>query len=94
MYRHLFVVNYAQTFRNSHIYRIGANLWYWSRHSVLVSEFQRSSVQQAIIGLALFASLVNILSSQMNAAVKFLSFAVLFVVTAAFTWSFTDPLPE
>jgi hypothetical protein len=40
----------------------------------------------------LVVSVVSVLRSSMNAAVKFLSFVALFAVTAALVWSVADPL--
>jgi hypothetical protein len=67
------------------MYQIGATLWNWTEHSILFSVLQNSKVQQVTIALVLLVSLVNVLGSQMNAAVKFMSFAFLFVVIAAVT---------
>jgi hypothetical protein len=81
-----------ETVRGSLLYRIGAQLRRWAQHSVAVSLATDERVQQAVVGLVLLVSVVSVLRSDMNAAVKFLSFVALFAVTAALVWSVADPL--
>lgn len=80
------------TVRGSTLYRAVAALRRWAEHSVAVSLATDKRVQQAIIGVVLLVSVVSVLRSNMNAAVKFLSFIALFAVTAALVWSVADPL--
>jgi hypothetical protein len=81
-----------ETVRGSLLYRVGATLRTWAQHSVVVSLATDERVQQAVVGLVLLVSVVSVLRSDMNAAVKFLSFVALFSVTAALVWSVADPL--
>jgi hypothetical protein len=81
-----------ETVRGSLLYRIGAQLRRWAQHSVAVSLATDERVQQAVVGLVLLVSVVSVLRSDMNAAVKFLSFVALFAVTTALVWSVADPL--
>jgi len=76
------------------LYRSGARLRRWGRHSLFVSLATNSEVQLAVIALVLLSSLFNVFRSNANAAVKFLSFALLAVLTLVVTWSLTDPLAE
>lgn len=80
--------------RDSQIYRAVARVREWSRHSTAVAIVTSERFQQAVIAVVLLASSVSIFRSDANAAVKFLSFALLFVVTVVVTWSLTDPLAE
>jgi len=81
-----------ETVRGSTPYRAVATLRRWSEHSVAVSLATDERVQQAVVGAVLLLSVVSVLRSNMNAAVKFLSFVALFAVTAALVWSVADPL--
>ena len=81
-----------ETVRGSAPYRAAATLRRWAQHSVVVSLATDERVQQAVVGLVLLVSVVSVLRSDMNAAVKFLSFVALFAVTASLVWSVADPL--
>jgi hypothetical protein len=81
-----------ETVRGSALYRAFATLRRWAQHSVVVSLATDERVQQAVVGIVLLVSVVSVLRSNMNAAVKFLSFVALFAVTAALVWSVADPL--
>lgn len=81
-----------ETVRGSAPYRVVATLRQWARHSVAVSIATDERVQQAVVGTVLLVSVVSVLGSDMDAAVKFLSFVALFTVTAALVWSVADPL--
>jgi hypothetical protein len=81
-----------ETVRGSSLYRAVASLRQWARHSVVVSLATDERVQQAVVGAVLLVSVVSVLRSNLNAAVKFLSFVALFAVTAALVWSVADPL--
>jgi len=78
--------------RGSTLYRAVVTLRRWSEQSVAVSLATDERVQQAVVGAVLLVSVVSVLRSNMNAAVKFLSFVALFAVTAALVWSVADPL--
>lgn len=78
--------------RGSAPYRVIATLRRWAQHSVAVSLATNERIQQAVVGTVLLVSVVSVLESNMDAAVKFLSFVALFTVTAALIWSVADPL--
>lgn len=80
--------------RESMLYRSLARLRKWSRHSRAVAIMTSERFQEAVIAVVLLASSVSIFRSDANAAVKFLSFALLFVLTVVVTWSLTDPFSE
>lgn len=80
--------------RESWIYRVTARLRRWARGSTTVALMTDERFQQGAIALVLLASLVSVFRSDADAAVKFLSFALLFVLTVVVTWSLTDPLAE
>jgi hypothetical protein len=81
-----------ETVQGSILYRMVATLRRWGQHSVVVSLANDERVQQAVVGAMLLVSVVSVLQSDMNAAVKFLSFVALFAVIAALVWSVADPL--
>jgi hypothetical protein len=81
-----------ETVQGSALYRAIARLRRWADDSVAVSLATDERIQQAFVGLVLLVSVVSVLGSNMNAAVKFLSFVALFAVTAALVWSVADPL--
>lgn len=63
----------------------------WWAHSTVERLLDDERVLVAGIGLLLLLSLVRVLTSTMGAPVKFLSFALLFVLVVALTWRYTDP---
>jgi hypothetical protein len=81
----------ADLFERSLVYQCLSQVRVWARHSTLVSLV--GDERLLISGAALFLSLslVRVLTSTMGAPVKFLSFALLFVVVTALTWNYTDP---
>lgn len=80
--------------RGSWIYRVIAKLRRWARGSTAAALVTDERFQQGFIVLVLLTSLVSVFRSDADAAVKFLSFALLFVLTVVVTWSLTDPLAE
>jgi hypothetical protein len=80
-----------ETVQGSILYRTVATLRRWAQHSLVVSLANDERVQQAVVGAMLLVSVVSVLRSDMNAAVKFLSFVALFAVIAALVWSVADP---
>ncbi len=80
--------------QNSRLYGMVAQIRRWFQHSAIVGLVTNTRVQEGIIALILLVSLVSVFRSNTNAAIKFLSFALLFVVTVVVTWSLTDPITE
>lgn len=78
--------------RGSRLHRIGAILKSWGEASVTVRLLLNERVQQLLVTAALLVSVLSVLSSDLNAAVKFLSFVALFVVVAVPCWSLAAPL--
>ena len=63
----------------------------WTRRSYVVQTLKKERVQLAIAGVVLLVSLESVFRSNMDTAVKFLSFLLLFVLTALVTWPLTVP---
>lgn len=84
----------VEIIKNSLLYRISAQVINWAEHSVLVRALNDERVLVGILGAGLLASLVRILSSGLHVTIQFLSFALLFVVLAAVTWNYTEPLTD
>ena len=80
--------------RGSAIYRALSKLVEWSSESRIAALLNDERVLVGLLGAGLVASLVRILSSGLHVAVQFLSFALLFVVLAAVTWNYTEPLAD
>lgn len=72
-------------------YRAICLLRQWSASSTACRLLATDRVLVGVLGLFLLLSLVRVLTSTMGAPVKFLSFALLFVLLAALTWNYTDP---
>lgn len=84
----------VEIIKNSLLYRLSAQIIKWAEHSVLVRALNDERVLVGILGAGLLASLVRILSSGLHVTIQFLSFALLFVVLAAVTWNYTEPLTD
>jgi hypothetical protein len=84
-------MNMGTAVRNSALYRWGKTLHRWAQHSRAVQYVTSERVQLGVLALVLVASLVSISGSDRTVIVNFLSFAVLFLLTAIVTWSLTDP---
>jgi len=78
--------------RQSVIYRGAICLWQWSQQSTTARLLGNEQILVGVLILGLLASIVRVLLSQMDAPVKFLSFALLFVGLTALTWNYTKPL--
>lgn len=85
--------------KNSLLYRVSVQVAEWAEESLLVRALkllaQALDDERVLVGLlsiGLLASLVRVLSSGVHVTVQFLSFALLFVVLAAVTWNYTEPL--
>jgi hypothetical protein len=57
----------------------------WCRHSAVGRLLASEWVVQTLIGMVLLVSMASVIESNMTTATKFLSFALLFVVTAVLT---------
>lgn len=66
----------------------------WLKESTITRLLSNQRVLAGLLGGILVISLIRILSSGMNVAIRFLSFALLFAVLVALTWSYTKPLTE
>lgn len=82
----------TESVRGSRLYRVGATLKSWGKASVTVTLLTNERFQQLLVATALVVSVVLVLSSDLNAAIKFLSFVTLFVVVAVPLWSLAAPL--
>lgn len=80
--------------RQSRFYRIATTARRWAAESTIVLILTDERVQKSVLTAILLLSLVSVFVMDANAAVKFLSFALLFVLTAIVTWSITDPRPD
>ena len=80
--------------RGSFIYQALSKLVTWSGESRIVALLNDERVLVGLLGAGLVVSLVRILSSGLHVTVQFLSFALLFVVLAAVTWNYTEPLAD
>lgn len=78
----------------SRFYRTVTTVRGWAAESTAVLILTDERVQKSILVTILLLSLFSVFATNANAAVKFLSFALLFVLTAIVTWSITDPRPE
>ncbi len=80
--------------RQSRFYQAITTVRRWTAERTAVLILIDERVQKSVLTAILLLSLVNVFATNANAAVKFLSFALLFVLTAVVTWSITDPRPE
>jgi len=78
--------------KNSLLYRAAAQIVQWAERSLAVQALNDERMLLGLLGPGLLASLVRILSSGLHVTVQFLSFALLFVILVAVTWSHTEPL--
>lgn len=76
------------------LYRVISQLLHWTKHSTIARLLGNERVLVAILGVGLLGSIFRVLSSSMQAPVKFLSFALLFVVLVVLTWNYTEPLTD
>lgn len=87
-------MNAVEVIRQSWCYQAGTIVRRWTAESSAVSILTNERVQKLVLTVVLFQSLVSVFVTNANAAVKFLSFALLFVLTAVVAWSITDPGSE
>jgi hypothetical protein len=83
-----------EVIKNSLLYRVSAQVSEWAEESLLVRVLDDERVLVGLLSVGLLASIVRILSSGLHVTVRFLSFALLFVVLAAVTWNYTEPLTQ
>jgi len=82
----------VEIIKNSLLYRVSVQVAEWAGESHLVRVLNDKRVLGGLLGLGLLVSLIRILSSGLHVTIQFLSFALLFVVLAAVTWNYTEPL--
>ena len=80
--------------RGSLLYRVLSRLAAWGSESRIVALLNDERVLAGLLGVLLVASLIRILTSGLHVTVQFLSFALLFIVLAALTWNYTEPLAD
>lgn len=66
----------------------------WSEYSVFVRIILDRRMLLVLLGLVLLASSIRILLVDVHASIKFLSFSVLFLLTAIVVWPLTKPTRE
>lgn len=93
--------NPVAVIKNSLLYRVSAQIVEWAEESLVVRALNllarvldNERVLVGLLGVGLLASIVRILSSGLHVTIQFLSFALLFVVLAAVTWNYTEPLTD
>lgn len=79
--------------KQSKMYQIWAHIQRWVEGSTVRSLLTDERVLLIATGLFLLLSVVRVLSSSMDEPVKFLTFALLFVLVVVLTWDVTDPRP-
>lgn len=84
----------AEIIRNSRTYQVMLRIRKWADVSILVRLLTDERVLIGLLGLFILFSLIRILASDMHASIKFLSFALMFVVLTALTWNYTEPFPD
>jgi hypothetical protein len=84
----------AEIIRNSRTYQVVLRIRRWADGSILVRLLTDERVLTGLLGLFILLSLIRILASDMHASIKFLSFALMFVVLTALTWNYTEPFPD
>lgn len=87
-------MNLVRVVRESRAYAVVSTLRRWARKSTAVSLVGDERVIQAVVAVALTVSTARVALADLNAAVKFLSFAVLFLLTVVVTSPFTEPPAE
>ena len=80
--------------RESKVYDIATTLFRWFEASRTGTLLSSPVVIRALLAGFVILSIGSVMLSNMNAAIKFLSFAFLFVLMAFLVWSSTEPLPE
>lgn len=81
----------VEVFKQSMTYKGLSRIREWTEKSTVVRLINDERVLITAIVIFLLLSLGRVLTSSMDAPVKFLSFALLFVVIIALTWNYTDP---
>lgn len=80
--------------RKSVVYDVAATLFRWFEASRTATVLSNPVVLRALLASVVVLSITKVLLSRMNAATKFLSFALLFVALAFLLWGFAEPLTE
>lgn len=87
-------MNLVRIVRESRAYGVVSTLRRWARESTAVSLARSERAIQVVVGVALTVSTARVALADLNAAVKFLSFAVLFLLTVVVASPFTEPPAE
>lgn len=87
-------MNLGAIIRSSKAFQITVMFGHWAANSTILRLLQDGRVFYGSIGLVLVTSTIHVIGSSMDVALKFLSFALVFVVLAAFLWPFADPRAE
>ena len=66
----------------------------WADGSIVVRLLADERLLTGLLGLFTLFSLIRILASDIHASIKFLSFALMFVLLTALTWNYTEPIPD
>lgn len=83
-----------EVIKNSFIYRALARAYRWADGSSFVNLISEERVIAGVLGVFISLSVVRVLASDVHVTIQFLSFLLLFVVTAAVTWNYTEPLAD
>ncbi|UPW01290.1 hypothetical protein M0R88_04090 [Halorussus gelatinilyticus] len=84
----------VRTVRESNIYAVVSTLRRWARGSTVLSMLTREEVLQGLLAIVLIVSTTRVALTNLNAAVKFLSFVVLFLLVVVIALPFTEPSSE
>ena len=85
---------HAEIIRNSRTYQVILRIRNWAEGSLVVRLLTDERILSGLLGLITLFSLIRILASDMHASIKFLSFALMFVLLTALTWNYTEPIPD
>ena len=80
--------------QNSVLYRTSVRIYQISKRSAVVRLLNNERFLAALVGVFMLFSLFRVLQSGMHVSIKFMSFLVLFVLLAALTWQYTEPLTD
>lgn len=88
------MTDFRRIVRNSGTYTVTATVRTWAANSRTATLLSNQRWVLAVAAVVVSVSVLRVLSTGLDVAVKFLSFALLAVVLAAVTWRITDPGPE
>ena len=84
-------MNYRKAIRQSRLYRVLKQLSGYISNSIIYRLLNDSRILAVFVLVFIFASVVRILLLNMSASVKFLSFAVMFLILAGFVRNIVRP---